>query len=98
MILIKLFLFFTLQFLNSQSYRSGEQLFMMNCNSCHIQGTNIIIPEKGLKKEILDTNGLNNINAIIYQIRNGKNGMPAFGGRLTETEIKDIANYVFKTF
>ena len=35
-----------------------------------------------------------NIEAIIYQVLNGKNGMPAFGGRLTENEIEDIAGYI----
>ena len=34
---------------------------------------------------------MNNNDAIIYQILNGKNGMPAFGGRL---EIKDIEEYL----
>jgi cytochrome c6 len=33
-------------------------------------------------------------DAIIYQVLNGKNGMPAFGGRLTENEIEDISAYV----
>ena len=32
--------------------------------------------------------------SIIYQVLNGKNGMPAFGGRLTQTEIEDVADYV----
>ena len=32
--------------------------------------------------------------AIIYQVLNGKNGMPAFGGRLNQTEIEDVAEYV----
>jgi cytochrome c6 len=35
-----------------------------------------------------------NQDAIVYQILNGKNGMPAFGGRLNESEIEEIANYV----
>ena len=39
---------------------------------------------------------MNTIDAISYQILNGKNGMPAFGGRLTTNEIKNIANYVLK--
>ena len=37
---------------------------------------------------------MNNINAISYQILNGKNGMPAFSGRLKENEIEAIAKYV----
>jgi len=39
---------------------------------------------------------MKNLKAITYQILNGKNGMPAFGGRLTESEIDAIALYVFE--
>ena len=42
---------------------------------------------------------MNTIEAIMYQVTNGKNGMPAFGGfagRLTETEIEEIASYVLE--
>lgn len=59
-------------------------------------GNNIILPEKNLKKESLETNGMNSLNAIVYQVINGKNGMPAFGGRLEETEIEEIANYILE--
>lgn len=68
----------------------------MNCSVCHMGGNNIIIPEKNLKKEALEANGMNSISAISYQILNGKNGMPAFGGRLTEEEIGEIATYVLQ--
>ena len=37
---------------------------------------------------------MNTTSAIKYQIINGKNGMPAFGGRLKEIEIEQIAKYV----
>jgi cytochrome c6 len=74
----------------------GKKLFIANCNVCHISGKNLIIPEKNLKKETLEMNGMNNFNAIVYQIINGKNGMPAFGGRLQETEIEEIAFYVLQ--
>ena len=30
-----------------------------------------------------------------HQVTNGKNAMPAFGGRLDEDEIKNVAAYVF---
>jgi cytochrome c6 len=72
----------------------GRKLFNENCISCHKQGTNLIIPEKNLKKLILEANGMYNQDAIVYQILNGKNGMPAFGGRINESEIEEIANYV----
>ena len=74
----------------------GKILFTNNCNVCHKNGENVIIPEKNLKKEALEENGMNSIDAIIYQVLNGKNGMPAFGGRLSQKDIEEIATYVLK--
>lgn len=76
------------------SLDSGKELFQKNCSVCHLGGNNIIIPEKNLKKESLEENGMKSTTAISYQILNGKNGMPAFGGRLTKSEIDAIAQYV----
>jgi len=39
-------------------------------------------------------NGMNSVESISYQVTNGKNGMPAFGGRLKEENIKDVASYI----
>ena len=75
---------------------NGEVLFKNNCSVCHLGGNNIIIPEKNLKGKTLEANGMNSVSAISYQILNGKNGMPAFGGRLNQSEIAEIANYVIK--
>jgi cytochrome c6 len=80
----------------AKSFERGEQLFVQNCNVCHIGGNNLIIPEKNLKQSTLETNGMNSVNAIVYQVTNGKNGMPAFGGRLEEVEIEGIAFYVLE--
>ena len=89
-------LFFTFLKNNVESIERGEKLFSENCLSCHIGGNNIIIPEKNLKKETLETFGMNNKNSIVYQIINGKNGMPGFGGKLKQNEIEDIASYILK--
>jgi cytochrome c6 len=90
------FLIVTISFqmgnINENEY--GEELFNNNCSVCHLGGNNIIIPEKNLKFETLEANGMNTTSAIKYQIINGKNGMPAFGGRLKEIEIEEIAKYV----
>jgi len=75
----------------------GKELFIQNCNVCHLNFTNIIIPEKNLKKTTLIENGMNNLDSILYQISNGKNGMPAFGSRLTNRQIEEIANYVLES-
>ncbi len=61
---------------------------------CHPLGKNVILPEKNLTKESLQANGMNSVGAIIYQLRNGKNGMPAFGDRLTKEEMKKLAEYI----
>lgn len=74
----------------------GKSLFVSNCNVCHIGGTNLIIPEKNLKKEMLEINGMNSLSSIVYQVTNGKNGMPAFGGRLKDSEIEVISHYVLE--
>jgi cytochrome c6 len=84
------------QLVHAQSLENGEKVFTNNCSVCHLGGNNIIIPEKNLKKETLEANGMNTISAISYQVINGKNGMPAFGGRLAEKDIEDVAAYVLQ--
>jgi cytochrome c6 len=99
-ILKGIFYFFLILFITLLSFEkviaieNGEKLFSQNCSACHLDGTNIIIPEKNLLKETLKENGMASVSAISYQILNGKNGMPAFGGRLKEEEIESIAIYV----
>ena len=74
----------------------GKKLFELNCNVCHKNKKNLILPEKNLEEDTLEANGMNNLNALIYQITNGKNGMPAFGNRLKKDEIESIAIYVLE--
>ena len=88
------FNFFKIEFCWSVNIENGKKLFTENCIACHNHGTNVIIPEKNLQKSILERNGMYTMDSIMYQILNGKNGMPAFGGRLKENEIEEIANYV----
>lgn len=73
---------------------SGENVFQANCTACHAGGKNQIIPEKTLEKNILENNGMNSVKAIVTQVTNGKNAMPAFGGRLSSEDIENVANYV----
>uniref|UniRef100_A0AAU7YQ39 Cytochrome c6 n=1 Tax=Gracilaria hainanensis TaxID=2871843 RepID=A0AAU7YQ39_9FLOR len=73
---------------------AGEQIFSANCAACHANGNNAIMPEKTLKSDILSINGMDSIEAITNQVKNGKNAMPAFGGRLADEDIDNVANYV----
>jgi len=65
--------------IEKSTFASGKKIFQANCSVCHIGGTNIIIPEKNLKKNALEANGMNNLNSISYQIINGKMGCLLLG-------------------
>lgn len=73
---------------------SGAKIFSANCAACHAGGNNVIMAQKTLKKEALEKFGMNSLDAIKTQVKNGKNAMPAFGGRLSDDQIEDVATYV----
>lgn len=75
-------------------YESGKKLYFQYCNACHENKGNLILPEKKLDGEILEKFGIQKKDALEYQIRNGKNGMPSFELRLTNFEIKAITTYL----
>ncbi|MBG1265153.1 cytochrome c6 PetJ [Nostoc sp. WHI] len=79
---------------------NGAKIFEANCASCHIGGGNILISHKTLKKEALSKYLKNydgdSIEAIIHQVQNGKNAMPAFKDKLSPQEILEVAAYVFQ--
>ncbi len=73
---------------------AGHQIFVANCAACHSGGNNAIMPEKTLQKAVLEENSMYDVEAITTQVKNGKNAMPAFGGKLSDDDIDDVANYV----
>ncbi|HEY9676338.1 MAG TPA: c-type cytochrome [Waterburya sp.] len=75
---------------------NGAKVFSANCAACHTGGRNVVMPDKTLKKEALEKYGMNSLDAIITQVTNGKNAMPAFKGRLNAQQIEDVANYVLE--
>nr|YP_009393433.1 cytochrome c553 [Bostrychia simpliciuscula]ARW61995.1 cytochrome c553 [Bostrychia simpliciuscula] len=92
-------LFVSFQFVLAQDFEinldAGEQIFTQNCAACHSGGNNVINPEKTLKIEALKLYNMNSIQAITNQVTNGnKAGMPAFGGRLSDEDIQNVANFV----
>ena len=78
----------------------GAKIFNSQCASCHIGGGNILIAEKTLKQEALlkylENYSNDEIKAIISQVQNGKNAMPAFKNKLSDQEILEVAAYVFQ--
>ncbi|MGF1591012.1 MAG: cytochrome c6 PetJ [Pleurocapsa sp.] len=73
---------------------NGAKIFSANCAACHAGGRNVINGAKTLQKDALEKYEMNSVDAITYQILNGKNAMPAFKGRLSDTQIDDVATYV----
>lgn len=72
----------------------GQTLFVQHCNICHKNQENIILPEKSLQKDKLKQFGMNKKEALLYEIKNGKNGMPAFEFRLSNLDIDSIVKYL----
>ena len=60
---------------------------------------NLIIPARTLEKEALEQylDGGFNEAAVRKQVANGKNAMPAFGGRLSDEDIANVAAYVISS-
>jgi cytochrome c6 len=73
---------------------SGAKVFTANCAACHAGGKNLVQANKTLKKDALEKYGMYSAEAIIAQVTNGKNAMPAFKGRLKPQQIEDAAAYV----
>jgi len=71
---------------------AGEQVFSGNCAACHAGGQNVIMPEKTLQLEALEEylDGGVSVKSVITQVTNGKNAMPAFGGRLSDEDIENV--------
>lgn len=76
------------------SHQEGAKLFKQNCAGCHIGGGNLVAANKTLKKEALEKYDMYSKEAIVYQVTNGKNAMPAFGKRLSSGQIEQLAEYV----
>ncbi len=76
------------------SYEEGAKLFKQNCAACHVGGGNLVNAQKTLKKDVLEKYDMYSKDAIVYQVVNGKNAMPAFGNRLSSEQIEQLAEYV----
>ncbi|MEM7796951.1 MAG: c-type cytochrome [Cyanobacteria bacterium P01_C01_bin.118] len=78
---------------------AGAKVFKKNCATCHAGGNNAIISSQTLKQEALEQYLFNyrlehNVEAIEYQVANGRGAMPAFQGRIRDIDIANVAAYV----
>jgi mono/diheme cytochrome c family protein len=68
----------------------GGQLFQANCASCHgAQGEGV----SGPKLAGVVTRDFPNETDQINVVTNGKGPMPAFGGNLTASQIRQVVDY-----
>ena len=75
----------------------GKAIFMRNCSACHMQGGNIMAPDKTLTKEHLEKHGRYTKEAIYQLLKEGVKGtaMMSFE-RLGEEKLKAVTNYVME--
>jgi mono/diheme cytochrome c family protein len=80
---------------------SGRTLFSTNCAKCHKEngtGGEVIIEGKKLKPDDLTSSEIKGFSddKIVRYIMNGveDEGMPAFKGKLSEGEMRDIVRFV----
>jgi len=78
---------------------AGESIFSGNCAACHAGGQNVVQPEKTLELSALEEYLAGGVSeaSVVKQVTNGKNAMPAFGGKLSEADIANVATYVITT-
>jgi mono/diheme cytochrome c family protein len=68
---------------------NGKILFVTHCVVCHgNNGKAVIAGASDLQVSRLDS------AAIFQTIKNGRANMPAYGGKITENEIEQLALYV----
>lgn len=92
-------LFFTFSFTRpalAADAASGAKIFSANCAACHMGGRNVVMAAKTLQKDALEKYQMNSLEAIINQVHNGKNAMPAFKGKLNDEQIEAVATYVLE--
>jgi len=82
---------------------SAREIYLISCSKCHKQdgtGGKVEINGKTIKAENLTTDKMKNMADAKYvgYIENGipDEGMPAFKGKLTDEQIKDVINYIRK--
>jgi mono/diheme cytochrome c family protein len=76
---------------------SGADTFKAQCQVCHGvdgQGNTPVGKAMGVHPyNDPDVRKLSNANLAVI-VKNGKNKMPAFGGKLTDAQIKDLLIYI----
>jgi alcohol dehydrogenase (cytochrome c) len=69
---------------------AGQEVWTANCSTCHgLDGTGA-----NGGPDLTNRPGAENLENVRAVVTNGRNGMPAFRGQLTEKQINDVSAYV----
>ena len=83
----------------SASKNVGETKFKEQCSVCHVDGGNIINPQKTLFKKDREANNITSPQDIIKRMRNPGPGMTRFDEQtISDTDAQAIAEYILKTY
>jgi mono/diheme cytochrome c family protein len=82
--------------LQKPDMQSGADVFNAHCATCHEDGGNRLKPDKTLKLQDLKQNGMDTLEAVTSQVKNGTPPMPAFKNILNETQIKTVSAFVLE--
>ena len=78
---------------------NGEALFKQHCAVCHVDGGNVINPQKTLHKKDREANNKKTAESIIETMRNPGPGMTKFDKKtIPDKTAQAIAEYILKTF
>jgi len=82
-----------------QASEAGKNLFKQHCAVCHPDGGNVIKPDKTLRKDAREANNIKTPEDIIGKMRHPGPGMSMFDETtIPDSEAKEIADYIMKTF
>ena len=83
---------------SNQSVAAGRRVFERRCASCHNDNGDgdTVTASRFPYANLLDGRwrGDGSLASIEKQVREGHDPMPKFEGKLTDQEIRDVANYV----
>jgi cytochrome c6 len=78
---------------------TGEALFKQHCAVCHVDGGNLITPQKTLHQKDREKNNIKSAEAIVKIMRNPGPGMTQFNEKtIPAKDAKAIAEYILTTF
>lgn len=75
---------------------NGAEVFKANCAGCHVNGGNIVRRGKNLKLKALHKYKVDNQDAVVSLVTNGKGIMSAYGDKLSAEEIANVSAYVLQ--